>query len=637
MIYLSVESLSKQYLTAEGKEKPLFRNVSFGIEQGQKVALVGVNGSGKSTLLKIIAGLETPDDGKVAFKNDVTVAFADQSPVFQEGDTVITSVYNSNNEMLRLLKEYKYELLHQTSTEKLQDIMTRIDGLNAWDYENQIEQILGELGIYDLDQPVSQLSGGQKKRVALARALVEKPDFLILDEPTNHLDLDTIEWLENYLSSQQMALILVTHDRYFLEKVTNEIIELEKGQIFRYKGNYAYFLEKKEERIAQQQTEIDKAQNLFRKELEWMRRQPKARGTKAKYRVEAFEDVKNKANQRIEKQNLDLSIQGRRQGKKIIEISHISKAYQDKVIIEDFTYTFRKQDRIGIIGKNGSGKTTLLNMITGQTEPDAGMIDVGPTTVFGYYTQKELTFQESQRVIDVVKEVAEVIEISKGNFITAAQLLQQFQFSPDMHYTQVANLSGGERRRLQLLRVLMQNPNFLILDEPTNDLDLITLNVLEDFLLRFEGCLILVSHDRYFMDRLVDHLFILKEDSGYIKDFPGNYTDYRQAVQEENTAMSSAKKDKTHTGTTKPAEHAIEKDKPRKASYKEKREYEMLAQEIEALEEKKKQLAEQLNRTSLNGAANHEELTSLALEIEKVTQQIDEKSDRWLELAEIVE
>lgn len=637
MIYLSVESLSKQYLTAEGKEKPLFHNISFGIEQGQKVALVGINGSGKSTLLKIIAGLETPDEGKVAFKNDVTIAFADQNPVFHEGDTVITSIYSSNNEILKLLKEYKYELLHQTSTEKLQELMNRIDGLNAWDYESQIEQILGELGIYDLDRPVDQLSGGQRKRVALARALIEKPDFLILDEPTNHLDLDTIEWLENYLSSQQMSLLLVTHDRYFLEKVTSEIIELDQGQIYRYKGNYAYFLEKKAERITQQQSEIDKAQNLFRKELDWMRRQPKARGTKAKYRVDAFEEVKNKANQRIEKQNLELSIQGRRQGKKIIEISNISKSYQDKVLIEDFTYTFPKQDRIGIIGKNGSGKTTLLNMITGQVEPDSGMIDIGSTTVFGYYTQKELEFQEGQRVIDIVKEVAEVIEISKGNFITAAQFLQHFQFSPDMHYTQVSNLSGGERRRLQLLRVLMKNPNFLILDEPTNDLDLITLNVLEDFLLRFEGCLVLVSHDRYFIDRLVDHLFVMKEDSGYIKDFPGNYTDYRQSVQEEIAAASGIKKDKPHSKPPKQADSSPPKDKSKKPSYKEKREYEKLAQEIEDLEKKKKQLLEQLNQASLSGSANHEELTSLSLEIEKITQKIDKKSDRWLELAEMID
>lgn len=633
MIYLSVDSLSKQYLTAEGKEKPLFKNISFGIEQGHKIALVGINGSGKSTLLKIIAGLETPDDGKAAFKNDITVAFADQHPVFNEGETVVSSIYNSHNETLRLFKEYKHELTQQTSSEKLQDLMTRIDSINAWDYESQIEQILGELGIYDLDQPVAQLSGGQRKRVALARALIEKPDFLILDEPTNHLDLETIEWLESYLSSQQMALLLVTHDRYFLERVTNEIIELDKGQIYRYKGNYAYFLEKKSERVAQQQSETEKAQNLFRKELDWMRRQPKARGTKAKYRVDAFEDVKSKAHQQVEKQTLELSIQGRRQGKKILEISHVSKAYDDKMMVEDFSYTFRKQDHIGIIGKNGSGKTTLLNMITGKIDPDTGTIDTGPTTVFGYYTQKELQFQEGQRVIDVVKEVAEVIEISKGNFISASQFLQHFQFPPDMHYTQVANLSGGEKRRLQLLRVLMRNPNFLILDEPTNDLDLITLNVLEDFLQKFEGCLILVSHDRYFMDRLVEHVFVMSEDSGHIRDFPGNYTDYRQVLQQETSvSQSQSKKNKSPESQSSPV-----KDKQNKPSYKEKREYEVLEQEIETLEEKKQQLTDKLNNISLSGSADHEELASIAAEIETINQQISDKSDRWLELSERME
>ncbi len=634
MLYLSVESLSKQYLTTEGKEKPLFRQISFGIDQGQKVALVGINGSGKSTLLKIIAGLETPDQGKVVFKNDITVAFADQNPVFLEGASVISSIYQSDNETLNLLREYRQELNHPTSTEKLQELMTRIDGINAWDYENQIEQILGELGIYDLDQPVDQLSGGQRKRIALARALVEKPDFLILDEPTNHLDLETIEWLENYISSQQMSLLLVTHDRYFLEKVTQEILELDQGQIYRYKGNYAYFLEKKAERMALQQAEIDKAQNLFRKELDWMRRQPKARGTKAKYRVDAFDEIKDKAHQRLDKQNLELQVQGRRQGKKILEISHISKSFQGKTLIEDFTYIFRKQDRLGIIGKNGSGKTTLLNMITGQLPPETGMVEAGATTVFGYYTQKELVFQEGQRVIDVVKEVAEVIEVSKGNFITAGQFLQHFQFPMDMHYTQVANLSGGERRRLQLLRVLMKNPNFLILDEPTNDLDLITLNVLEDFLLRFEGCLILVSHDRYFMDRLVDHLFVFQEDSGMIQDFPGNYTDYRQSLLEEE-ATAVVRKDKAPTHPVKSSETPA--TKPKKLSYKEKKEYEMLEQEIEELEKKKNQLVEQLHQASVSGKANHEELTALSVAIEETSQQIDEKSNRWLELAEMME
>ncbi len=635
MVYLSVESLSKQYLTAEGKEKPLFKQISFGIEQGQKVALVGINGSGKSTLLRIIAGLETPDEGQAVFKNGVSVAFADQNPFFHEGETVISSIYHSQNETLRLLKAYRQELYHPQSTDRLQDLITRIDNINAWDYESQIEQILGELGIYDLDQPVAQLSGGQRKRVALARALIEKPHFLILDEPTNHLDLDTIEWLENYLSSQQMSLLLVTHDRYFLEKVTQEIIELDRGQIFRYKGNYAYFLEKKDERLTQQQTEVDKAQNLFRKELDWMRRQPKARGTKAKYRVEAFEEVKDKAQQRTQQPGMELSIQGRRQGKKILEISDISKSYPEKKLIEHFTYTFRKRDRIGIIGKNGSGKTTLINMITGQIPPDGGMVDVGSTTVFGYYTQQEIQFQPGQKVIDVVKEVAEVIELSKGSFISASQFLQHFQFQPDMHYTQVANLSGGEKRRLQLLRVLMKNPNFLIMDEPTNDLDLITLNVLEDFLLRFEGCLVLVSHDRYFMDRLVEHLFLLEENSGDVRDFPGNYTDFRQSeLVKTQDATDTVKAKKATFGT---ADNKVSAPRSsNKPSYQQQKEYETLEKEIASLEQQKQQLLADLNQLSLEGSADHEALTALSLEIEAVTRQIDAKSDRWLELAEII-
>ncbi len=630
MLFLSIESLSKQYMTAEGKDKPLFKEISFGVDQGQKIALVGINGSGKSTLLKIIAGLETQDAGTVAFKNGITVAFADQNPTFQEGDTVITSIYSSQNETLKILREYRQQLTHPTSIDKLQDLISHIDGLNAWDYESQIEQILGELGIYDLDQPVSQLSGGQRKRVALARALIEKPDFLILDEPTNHLDLETIEWLENYLSSQQMSLLLVTHDRYFLEKVTNEIIELDKGQIYRYKGNYAYFLEKKSERIATQQTEVEKAQNLFKKELDWMRRQPRARGTKAKYRVEAFDEVKEKAHRKSEGSGLELNVQGRRQGRKIIEIEGISKAYDDKTIIKDFSYTFKRGDRIGVIGKNGSGKTTLLNMLTGILPPDAGAIDTGSTTVFGYYTQKELAFDEGQKVIDIVKEVAEVIEISKGTFITAAQFLQHFQFPPDMHYTQVSNLSGGEKRRLQLLRVLMKNPNFLILDEPTNDLDLITLNVLEDFLMKFEGCLILVSHDRYFMDKLVDHIFIFKEDEPAIKDFPGNYTDYRQNLQQEEEAPVAKK------AKNKLPEPKASVDTAKKISYKDKREYEKLEQEIEVLEEKKQRFMNQLNETSLSGKATHEDITNLSQQMDEVNRLIDEKSNRWLELSELM-
>ncbi|MFP4096164.1 MAG: ABC-F family ATP-binding cassette domain-containing protein [Cyclobacteriaceae bacterium] len=631
MIYLSVESLSKHYITAEGKEKFLFNDISFGVEQGQKIALVGVNGTGKSTLLRIIAGQETADKGKAALTKGVKLAFAEQQPQFAPGATVLSAIYESENELLKLLRDYRHELLKEEGSERLPDLMSRIDSLNAWDYEYQIEQILGQLGLYDLDKKVDKLSGGQRKRVALARALIERPDLLILDEPTNHLDLETIEWLEGYLSVQKMSLLLVTHDRYFLERVTNEILELDQGSVFRYKGNYQYFLEKKEERMAQQQASVEKAQNLLRKELEWMRRQPKARGTKAKYRVDAFYDLQDKAGQKAESRDMELGIKGRRQGKKILELSHISKSYGEKEIISDFSYTFKRSDRIGVIGKNGSGKTTFLNILTGQMEADQGETDLGQNTVFGYYTQHEISFNEEQRVIDVVKEVAEMVEIGAGNFITASQFLQHFMFPPDMHYTLVKNLSGGEKRRLQLLRVLMKNPNFLILDEPTNDLDLMTLNVLEDFLFNFEGCLLLVTHDRYFMDKLVEHMFVFSPDSGEIRDFPGNYTDYRESLQEAeaNTEKKSAPK---KVATPPPSKE----DKAKKVSFKEKREYEVLEAEIQQLEKEKQRLTEELNQLSSAQAPDHEALTKASQKLEEISRQIDQKSDRWLELADLI-
>ena len=631
MIYLSVESLSKRYLTAEGKENHLFYNISFGIEQGQKIALVGINGSGKSTLMKIIGGREVPDSGQAALTNGVRLAFAEQQPQFDPQDTVISFIYRSDDPTLALLQEYRNVLHHNPASARLPHLIEQIDSQHAWDYENQIEQILGQLGIYDLDQPTAQLSGGQLKRVALAKALIEKPDLLLLDEPTNHLDLSTIEWIENYLSAQNMALLLVTHDRYFLERVTSEILELDRGQIHRYAGNYAYFLEKKTERIAQQQTEIGKAQNLFRKELEWMRRQPKARGTKAKYRVEAFGTLKEKAQQSTHQSTMELGMQGRRQGKKVLEISNLSKAYDGQAILENFSYTFRKQDRVGIIGKNGSGKTTFVDMITGRTAPDRGQIEVGPTTVFGYYTQQEISFNEDQRVIDVVKEIAEVVEMSPGHVISASQFLQHFQFPPDMHYHKVKNLSGGEKRRLQLLQVLIKNPNFLILDEPTNDLDLITLNILEDFLLQFAGCLVIVSHDRYFMDRLVEHLFVFDTESTQITDFPGNYTDYRATL-----SSTSPTKNKP-AATSKPQPSPQEAtDQFRKATYKEKREFEQLEKEIATLEAEKEALEQKLATLSAAKHPDHEMLTETSSALEKVITALDQKTDRWLELSEMV-
>ena len=630
MIYLSVEALSKRYLTAEGKDNHLFHNIAFGIEQGQKIALVGINGSGKSTLLKIIGGREVPDSGQVALTQGVRLAFAEQQPQFDAHDTVISFIYRSDDPTLALLQEYRKVLLHNPASERLSHLIEQIDSQNAWDYENQIEQILGQLGIYDLDQPTAQLSGGQRKRVALAKALIEKPDLLLLDEPTNHLDLATIEWIENYLSSQNMALLLVTHDRYFLERVTHEILELDGGQIHRYAGNYAYFLEKKTERIAQQQTEVSKAQNLFRKELEWMRRQPKARGTKAKYRVEAFGALEEKARQSAAQSAMQLGIQGRRQGKKVLEITDLSKSYDGQPIIENFSYTFRKQDRVGIIGKNGSGKTTFVDMLTGRKQPDEGQVEPGSTTVFGYYTQQEISFDNDQRVIDVVKNIAEMVEMGPGQFISASQFLQHFQFPPDMHYHKVRNLSGGEKRRLQLLQVLIQNPNFLILDEPTNDLDLITLNILEDFLLQFTGCLIIVSHDRYFMDRLVEHLFVFDTESTQISDFPGNYTDYRAAAPATMSLKSKPSVAKPPPSPSEPIEQS------RKASYKERREFEQLEKEIAALELEKETFTQQLNEIVTEEQPNPQRIADLSTDLSRLAATLDQKTDRWLVLSEII-
>lgn len=627
MNYLSVENISKRF-----DEKVLLEKVSFGIDQGQKAALVGINGSGKSTLLKIIAGLETPDNGLVTFRNGISMAFLSQNPEFDPNATILEAIFDSDNEMLQTIKEYEYVIFESQHDPKMQDrlsdLMEAMDSMQAWDYEAQIQQILSKLGIHDLHQKTSNLSGGQRKRVALARILIDKPDFLIMDEPTNHLDLTVIEWLENYLSSQQMTLLLVTHDRYFLESVTNEIFELEDGNIYRYKGNYSYYLEKKAERDAQQQTEVEKAKNTFKKELEWIRRQPRARGTKAKYRVEAFEDVKEKASKNLKKDEIQLSVQSRRQGGKIIELEKVNKSFENKHLIRDFSYVFKKRDRIGIIGPNGVGKSTFLNLLTGNLQPDSGTIDKGSTTAFGYYTQEELSFKDDQRVIDIVKEIAEVVTMGDGSQITASQFLQHFQFPPKMQYNVVGKLSGGEKRRLQLLRVLIKNPNFLILDEPTNDLDINTLNILEDFLDMFGGCLILVSHDRYFMDRLVEHLFVF-EGHGVISDFPGNYSDYRISKEEEAT---EEKKKKT---VQKPQKNIVPEKKVSKTkmSYQEKLELEKLEKEIPKLEESKKEITDKMNE----GGGDYEQLQEWAEKISEINKNLEVKSERWLILSELVD
>ncbi|WP_421889903.1 ABC-F family ATP-binding cassette domain-containing protein [Marinoscillum sp.] len=620
---LSVENLAKNY-----DERQLFENLTFGLEQGQKAALVGVNGCGKSTLLKIIAGIEPPDRGEVSFRKGVRVAMVPQSPEFDDNDNIVQAVFAEDIEELNVIRDYEIAIHKATvdpeNAPDLTDVLERMDQLNAWDYESQVKQLLGELGLHDLEQKMGELSGGQRKRVALARALVVKPDFLILDEPTNHLDLDVIEWLESYLATANLTLLMVTHDRYFLDRVTNEIMEIDQGELFRYKGNYQNFLEKKAEREAQDAATVDKAKNLLRKELEWMRRQPKARGTKAKYRVDAFYETKDKASKGIQRAEMEVNLKGERQGKKILVMEHVSKRFDKIKILENFEHTFQRKERVGIVGPNGVGKSTFLNLLIGNILPDSGNMELGQTTKFGYYTQEEQIFNPNSRVIDVIKEVAEVIKMADGSVITASQLLNQFLFPPKMQFNMVGKLSGGERRRLQLLRVLMNNPNFLILDEPTNDLDLMTLNVLEDYLDNFEGCLMIVSHDRYFMDKLTDHLFIF-EGEGQVRDFPGNYTDFREQggklAKKEEAPKKSADK------SAPPVEPV--KTEKKKLSYNEQREYDKLEGEIAKLEKERDVKTEEMNQKT-----DFEELQKLAKELETIKNTIEEKEMRWLELSD---
>ncbi|CAN5862582.1 ABC-F family ATP-binding cassette domain-containing protein [soil metagenome] len=629
MNYLSAENISKTY-----GDRWLFKNLNMGINRGQRFGLVGVNGSGKSTLLQVLTGKLPPDSGLVSVRKGISVSFLGQNPELDGSATVHQTLFSGQSEVLQAIKAYELCMEDPNANpDKVQKVMEQMDALNAWEYEVNVKQILSRLGITNLESKIGHLSGGQRKRVALARVLIDEPDLLIMDEPTHHLDLDTIEWFENILSGKQQTLLMVTHDRYFLDNVANEILELEQGQIYAYKGNYAYFVEKKAEREQQQDVEVGKARNLLKKELEWMRRQPQARGTKSRSRIDAFYDLKEKAAGKVTGPGLELSVKSTRQGGKILELDDISKKYGDKWAVRDFTYVFKKGDRLGIVGPNGTGKTTLLNMLTGKLAPDSGEIEVGETTVFGYYTQSEMTFRDDQRVIDVVKEIAEVVETAKGETITAAQFLQHFQFSPAMQYTMVSKLSGGEKRRLQLLRVLIKNPNFLILDEPTNDLDIITLNILEDFLTDFGGCLLIVSHDRYFMDQLVEHLFVF-EGSGQIRHFPGNYTDYREWLKErerETEKEAMAAKPSPPPPAAAPAAPEPKEAGSRKASFAEKREYEQLEKEIERLENQKQKLIADLN----GGTPDHTQLREWAEELKKTDLALDQKSERWLELAEL--
>ena len=633
MNYLSVENLSKAF-----GERKLFSNISFGISQGQKIALVGINGAGKSTLMKIIMGLEIPDTGQVGTNQQVKVAYVHQNPVFEGTMSIYQTIFDqSNSEVLKVIEDYHKAMLEAErgidNSDKMSVLFEKMDAFQAWDFEYQVKEVLGKLGLHDTEIPVGTLSGGQRKRVALAKAILEKPDLLLLDEPTNHLDLETIEWLEDYLAKSNLALFMVTHDRYFLEKVTNEILELDQGKIHRYQGNYGYFLDKKEERMDNEDIELEKAKSLYKKELDWIRRQPKARSTKAKYRVDAFEDTKEKASQKREERDIQLTVTTQRLGNKIIEIEKMQKAFGEVPIVNNFSYTFKKKDRIGIIGPNGAGKTTFLNMITGQMAPDQGTVSIGQTTAFGYYKQEESSFDEEKRLLDIVKEVAEVVTIAGGATITVSQFLTQFGFPPKQQHTPVAKLSGGERRRLQLLMVLIKNPNFLILDEPTNDLDLMTLNTLEEFLDTFPGCLIIVSHDRYFMDRLVEHLFVF-EGEGEIADFPGNYSEFRE-IEKSQEPRAKNQEVKTQVVSSKNLEEKsteqVSSPKKSKASFKQKTEFKDVNVSMAKLEKEKAELTEKIS----GGNSDHEELMKISARMQAIDSDLEELELTWLELSEL--
>lgn len=619
MNYLSAESISKSF-----HDKWLFKDISVGISQGEKFALVGNNGVGKSTLLKILTGELAPDSGKVSVREGIKTGFLTQEPRVNDSVTVKDVLFSDSNEIAKVVKEYEDCLQHpEVSPERMQAVLEKMEELNAWDYEAKVHEIIGKLGVPDLDKTFGKLSGGQRKRIFLAQLLLTEPDLIIMDEPTNHLDLTAIEWLENYLAGQQITLIMVTHDRYFLDNVATEILEIDRGQIFRYKGNYAYFLEKKNDREEMLKVEVSKARQLLKKELEWMRKQPRARGTKAKYRVEAYYDIKEKASQDIKKDKLELDFKESRQGGKILEVEHVSKSYGSQKIVDDFSYVFKKKDRIGVVGKNGIGKSTFLDMLTGKLKPDTGEVIPGVTTKYGYFTQESITLNPANRVIEEVKGIAEYIVLADGSQISASKFLETFLFSPDKQYNYIDKLSGGEKKRLQLLKLLITNPNFLILDEPTNDFDIDTLNVLEDFLEKFGGCLLLVSHDRYFMDHLVDQLFVFEGD-GKIKLFNGNYSDYRNWADEQEQAKEES-----------PAVREIITPVTNKItiSYKEKQEHARLQDEIASLELKRTELSDRLNTSASNAAL----LIETAKDIEKITAEIETKTTRWFELSALIE
>jgi len=625
MNFLSIENLTKSY-----GERMIFADLTFGIDQGQKVAIVAKNGSGKTTMMRCIMGMEPVDSGKVTFRKDIRVAFMEQTENMREDQTILESIFDHDLPELKLIKEYNIAVAKNDEA-KLEELYQSITELNAWDTEVRVQQILSVLKLEDMDKRISELSGGQKKRVALAKVLLSDADFLILDEPTNHLDLDMIEWLENYLSSSKSTILMVTHDRYFLEVVCDTILELADQTIYRYKGNFSYYLEKKAERQEQTQSTIEKAKNTFRKELDWIRRQPKARGVKQKARVDAFQDVKKVASQRLDEDELELPVKMERLGSKIVEFHKVSKSYPNRIILNDFSYNVQRQERLGIVGNNGSGKTTFLKMLVGQEAVDKGKIILGETVVFGYYSQDLIKVNDDFKVIDVVREIAEYIPLEKGRQLSAAQLLERFLFPRDMHYQYVHKLSGGEKRRLKLLRVLMSNPNFLILDEPTNDLDIFVMSVLEDYLRQFQGCLIVVSHDRYFMDKMVDHLFVF-EGQGEMKDIVGNYTVFRQQQLDKKRGVKQNSTKEEPEIKEKVISPSVGELKKRKLSFKEKEEYETIERRLPELEKTK----DELTLTLSSGKLSNDELMKNGTALGKVVEEIDALTERWIELAEFI-
>lgn len=622
--YLQVDQLTKSF-----GDLILFSDLSFGIAEGQRIGLLAKNGTGKTTLLNILAGKESYDSGSVVFRRDLRVAYLEQDPQYPGDITVLDACFQSGTDVTDVIAEYE-KAMESEDHSNLDNILQRMDMLKAWDYEQRAKQILSQLKIRNFDQKISELSGGQLKRVALANVLITEPELIILDEPTNHLDLDMTEWLEEYLQRSRLSLLMVTHDRYFLDRVCSEIIEIDQKQLFQYKGNYSYYLEKRQERVSSQNAEIDRANNLLRKELEWMRKQPRARGTKAKSRIDAYYDLEKKAEKERDLGNVQLQMKGSYIGNKIFEAKHIYKSFGDLKILEDFNYVFARYEKMGIVGNNGTGKSTFIKMLMGEVLPDKGEFDVGETVNFGYYSQDGLQFDDQMKVLDVVQNIAEVIDLGNGNRLTASQFLQHFLFPPEKQHNFVYKLSGGEKRRLYLCTVLIKNPNFLVLDEPTNDLDIMTLNILEEYLQSFKGCVIVVSHDRYFMDKVVDHLLAFSGNAK-IKDFPGNYTQYREwkKVQEliEKEAVQAEK-----VKEEKPKVEAPKREEKKKISYKDKREFEELDALIPQLESEKAQLENDLSSPDLSPEA----LLAKSNRISELIDEIEEKTLRWLELSELM-